>query len=69
MQLNINLSPQLLQTITAETIQQLEILQLSTIDLASYIYEKANENPLLTVVEHQMSHVKDIVDLAKKESV
>lgn len=69
MQLNINLSPQLLQTITAETIQQLEILQLSTIDLASYIYEKANENPLLTVVEHQMSHIKDIVDLAKTASV
>ena len=63
--LNINVSQKIAQTITTDTIQHLEILQYSNIELADFISEKAAENPLLTVVEDNTNHVKGLVDFAK----
>ncbi|WP_320939429.1 RNA polymerase factor sigma-54 [Lysinibacillus capsici] len=62
--MNLNVSQQITQTLTTELIHQLELLQYSSSELEQHIYEKSNENPLLTVIEKNMNHTKDIVDLA-----
>lgn len=64
MEMNVSVAQRLTQTLTTELIQHLEILQYSSVELEQHIYEKANENPLLTVIETNMNHVKDILDLA-----
>lgn len=63
--MDLNIAQKITHTLTTESIQHLEVLQYSNMDLAQFIYEKATENPLLTVVEKNMNHVKDLVDLAK----
>ena len=52
MQLETHTSPQLKQTVTTDLIQQLEMLQLSSIDLFAHIQEKVLENPLLEMNEN-----------------
>ena len=64
LKMNLNVSQQITQTLTTELIHQLELLQYSSSELEQHIYEKSNENPLLTVIEKNMNHTKDIVDLA-----
>lgn len=63
--MDLKVAQKLAQTITTDTIQSLEILQYSNNELAELIAEKATENPLLTVVEHNTNHVKGLVDFAK----
>lgn len=64
LKMNLNVSQQITQTLTTELLHQLELLQYSSSELEQHIYEKSNENPLLTVIEKSMNHTKDIVDLA-----
>lgn len=56
--LNIDLkvAQKLTQTITTDTIQSLEILQYKNSELVELIAEKATENPLLTIVEHNTNY-------------
>src|SRR5690606_882502 len=51
MQMILNNSQKLTQVLSAKLLQHLEILQFSTNELEQYIYEKANENPLLSVID------------------
>ena len=51
LKMNLNVSQQITQTLTTELIHQLELLQYSSSELEQHIYEKSNENPLLTVIE------------------
>jgi len=60
----MQLSQKLTQALTTEQLQHLEILQLSNTELEKYIYNKANENPLLTVVEPKIKHVNNLLDLS-----
>ena len=53
MQIRTHTSPQLKQTVTTDLIQQLEMLQLSSIDLFAHIQEKVLENPLLEMNENR----------------
>lgn len=64
MKMNLDVSQRLTQTLTTELIHHLEILQYSNTELERHIYEKSNENPLLNVIEKNMNHVKDIIELA-----
>ena len=52
MQIGTHTSPQLKQTVTSELIQQLEMLQYSSIDLLEHIQDKVLENPLLEIQEN-----------------
>ncbi len=52
MQMNIQISPQIKQAMTMDTIFHLEILQLTNDELATMIADKALENPLLQVEDH-----------------
>jgi len=47
MQLAIETSQKIIQVLSPQLVQHLEILQYTTNELEQYIYEKANENPLL----------------------
>ncbi|MED3662700.1 RNA polymerase factor sigma-54 [Ureibacillus sp. FSL K6-8385] len=49
MELQSKLENRLLQTLRVEQIQSLKILQMSSMELEQYLYEKADENPLLTI--------------------
>lgn len=55
MQLQMQPSPQLKQTVTTELIQQLELLQLSTPDLWKHVEEKVLENPLLELNDKKLN--------------
>ncbi|WP_159083054.1 MULTISPECIES: RNA polymerase factor sigma-54 [unclassified Lysinibacillus] len=52
MQMDIQISPQIKQIMTMDTIFHLEILQLTNDELATMIADKALENPLLLVEDH-----------------
>lgn len=64
MNLSMQVTTQLTQTLTVDLIQHLEILQFSDYELEKHIYEKANENPLLNVIEPQLKHMNNIVDFS-----
>ncbi|MFJ8063238.1 RNA polymerase factor sigma-54 [Psychrobacillus sp. NPDC096426] len=64
MNLNMQVTTQLTQTLTIDLIQHLEILQFSDYELEKHIYEKSIENPLLNVIEPELKHMKNIVDLS-----
>ena len=51
MQLAIKTSQKIMQVLSPQLVQHLEILQYSTNELEQYIYDKANENPLLVVTD------------------
>ena len=60
----MQLSQKLTQTLTTEQLHHLDILQLSNTELEKYIYNKATENPLLTVIEPKIKHVNHLLDLS-----
>ncbi|WP_431027393.1 RNA polymerase factor sigma-54 [Lysinibacillus sp. LZ02] len=65
MQMMINTSQQVTQVLTAQLMQHLEILQYSSNELEQYIYEKANENPLLMVEDAKVKkNYEEIIKLA-----
>ncbi len=51
MQIAIKTSQKVMQVLSAQLVQHLEILQYSTNELEQFIYDKANENPLLVVTD------------------
>jgi len=51
MQLAIETSQKIMQVLSPQLVQHLEILQYTTNELEQYIYDKANENPLLAVTD------------------
>ena len=53
MQIETHTSPQLKQTVTSDLIQQLELLQLSSVDLLEHIQDKVLGNPLLEIKENR----------------
>src|SRR5690606_33633507 len=54
------------QVLSAKLLQHLEILQFSTNELEQYIYEKANENPLLSVIDAKVKgNYEEIMKLAR----
>lgn len=66
MQMILNNSQKLTQVLSAKLLQHLEILQFSTNELEQYIYEKANENPLLAVIDSKVKgNYEEIMKLAK----
>ncbi|MFJ7734944.1 RNA polymerase factor sigma-54 [Lysinibacillus sp. NPDC097287] len=65
MQMTLKNSQKVTQVLSAQLVQHLEILQYSTNELEQYIYEKANENPLLVVTDAKAkSHYEEITKLA-----
>jgi len=50
-QIAIKTSQKVMQVLSAQLVQHLEILQYSTNELEQFIYDKANENPLLVVTD------------------
>ncbi len=66
MKMTLNNSQKVVQTLSAKLLQNLEILQYSTNELEQYIYEKANENPLLVVIDSKAkSNYEEIMQLAR----
>ncbi|MEK5080819.1 RNA polymerase factor sigma-54 [Solibacillus sp. FSL W7-1436] len=66
MQMILNNSQKLTQVLSAKLLQHLEILQFSTNELEQYIYEKANENPLLSVIDAKVKgNYEEIMKLAR----
>lgn len=66
MQMILNNSQKLAQVLSAKLLHHLEILQFSTNELEQYIYEKANENPLLSVIDAKVKgNYEEIMKLAK----
>ncbi|WP_332651151.1 RNA polymerase factor sigma-54 [Lysinibacillus sp. 54212] len=62
---SMKISQQITQTLNTELIQHLQILQFSTDELEQYIYEKGNENPLLTIKDAEArSNYENIMKLA-----
>ncbi|MEG0471125.1 MAG: RNA polymerase factor sigma-54 [Solibacillus sp.] len=65
MQMAMNTTQKVTQILTAQLVQHLDILQYSINELEQYIYEKANENPLLVVTDAKAkSEYKEIMKLA-----
>ncbi|MCL1696683.1 RNA polymerase factor sigma-54 [Lysinibacillus sp. BPa_S21] len=65
MQLAIKTSQKLMQVLSPQLVQHLEILQYSTNELEQYIYDKGNENPLLVVTDASVkTQYEDIMQLA-----
>lgn len=52
------------QKLSNEQLQNLEILQFSSQELERYIIEKANENPLITVVETNLTELNQLISLS-----
>ena len=66
MQMDLKTSQNVAQVLSAQLMQYLEVLQCSTHELEQYIYEKANENPLLVVNDAKVkSNYEEIMQLAK----
>lgn len=66
MQMILKTSQKLAQILSAQLMQHLEVLQCSTHELEQYIYEKANENPLLDVIDAKVkSNYEEIMQLAR----
>ena len=65
MHVSLEVSQQLKLALTTELIQHLEVLQYSGAELERYIYEKANDNPLLHVEDSKFQKsYKDVIQLA-----
>ncbi|MER2192550.1 MAG: RNA polymerase factor sigma-54 [Solibacillus sp.] len=64
MNIALNLTQKTEQTLTLEQRNSLEVLQFSNVELERHIYEKANENPLLTVIEPEVAYLSQLLDLA-----
>ena len=65
MQMAIKTSQKVTQVLSAQLVQHLEILQYSTNELEQFIYDKANENPLLVVTDATVkSQYEEILQLA-----
>ncbi|MGE7688988.1 RNA polymerase factor sigma-54 [Lysinibacillus sp. NPDC097214] len=65
MQMAIETSQKIMQVLSPQLVQHLEILQYTTNELEQYIYDKANENPLLTVTDAKVKmHYEEIMQLA-----
>ena len=65
MQLAIETSQKIMQVLSPQLVQHLEILQYTTNELEQYIYDKANENPLLAVTDAKVKmHYEEIMQLA-----
>lgn len=65
MQLAIETSPKIMQVLSPQLVQHLEMLQYTTNELEQYIYDKANENPLLAVTDAKVKmHYEEIMQLA-----
>jgi len=54
----------LTHTLSSEQIQHLEILQFSNQELDRYIYEKANDNPLIELVEPDLKALNRLLDVS-----
>lgn len=65
MQLSVSMNQQLSQALTTELIQNLEILQFSEAELSAYIYEKANENPLINVIDAEIRQMKNVISMSE----
>ncbi|QDQ01987.1 RNA polymerase factor sigma-54 [Lysinibacillus fusiformis] len=69
MQMTIKTSQKVTQVLSAQLVQHLEILQYSANELEQYIYEKANENPLLVVTDAEAKRqYEEIMQLASCSS-
>lgn len=69
MHISLEVSQQLKMVLTTELIQHLEVLQYSGAELERYIYEKANDNPLLHVEDSKFQkNFKDVIQLAAVSS-
>ncbi|MFB7155599.1 MULTISPECIES: RNA polymerase factor sigma-54 [unclassified Lysinibacillus] len=65
MQMAIETSQKIMQVLSPQLVQHLEILQYTTNELEQYIYDKANENPLLAVTDAKVKmHYEEIMQLA-----
>ncbi|KOS62905.1 RNA polymerase factor sigma-54 [Lysinibacillus agricola] len=65
MQMAIKTSQKVMQVLSAQLVQHLEILQYSSNELEQFIYDKANENPLLVVTDATVkSQYEEIMQLA-----
>ncbi|MGY3187755.1 RNA polymerase factor sigma-54 [Lysinibacillus sp. TE18511] len=65
MQMAIKTSQKVTQVLSAQLVQHLEILQYSTNELEQFIYDKANENPLLVVTDATVkSQYEEILQVA-----
>ncbi|MET4558928.1 RNA polymerase sigma-54 factor [Lysinibacillus parviboronicapiens] len=65
MQMTIKTSQKVTQVLSAQLVQHLEILQYSANELEQYIYEKANENPLIVVTDAEAKRqYEEIMQLA-----
>lgn len=62
MNFTLQLTQKIAQTLTTEQFQHLEILQLSDLELENYIYEKACENPLITIKEAEVKQLNHLLD-------
>lgn len=66
MQIALKTSQKVAQILSVQLMQNLEVLQCSTQELEQYIYEKANENPLLVVIDAKVkSNYEEIMQLAR----
>lgn len=69
MQMTLKTTQKVTQILTAQLVQHLDILQYSINELEQYIYEKANENPLLVVTDAKAkSQYDEIMKLANYDS-
>lgn len=69
MHISLEVSQQLKTVLTTELIQHLEVLQYSGAELERYIFEKANDNPLLHVEDSKFQkNFKDVIQLAAVSS-
>lgn len=66
MNLNLSCSQQISQSLmmTTELMHHLEILQFSEEELRSHIYERANENPFINVLDNEVKLMKNVIDIS-----
>lgn len=64
MHFELQTAQKLTQTLSTEQLQHLEMLQFSNQELERYIYEKANDNPLLTVYEPNLKKVRELLNIS-----
>lgn len=64
MHFELQMAQKLTHTLSNEQLQNLEILQFSSQELERYIHEKANENPLITIVEPNLKELNHLIDLS-----
>lgn len=62
MQFTLQLAQKTAQSLTTAQLQHLEILQLSNLELEHFIYEKACENPLITLIDSEVNQLKHLLD-------